>query len=145
MSKIILAAVAAALLVVGAFLVLNRNTTKETAMPSSTVSPTSTASPNPSPSMPESTAAAHVVTLTASGFDPKTITIKAGEKVTWKNNSGMTGNVNSDNHPTHLLYPMLNLGSFKDGGTVEVVFDKPGTYTYHNHLNASQTGMVVVK
>ncbi len=87
---------------------------------------------------------ANRVTLTASGFTPQSITVKAGTTVIWTNNSGATATVNSDNHPTHLVYPPLNLGSFGNSETLLLVFDQPGTYKYHNHLNASQTGVVVV-
>lgn len=85
-----------------------------------------------------------VVTLTASGFDPKTVTITEGTRVLWMNKSGKMGTVNSDDYPTNRLYPFLNLGAFPDGSSVQVVFDKAGTYTYHNHLNPDQTGKVIV-
>lgn len=86
-----------------------------------------------------------IVTVTASGFAPQTLTIKAGTKVVWMNKSGTAVTVNSAVHPTHLVYPPLNLGEFGDGSSVQLVFDKPGTYKYHNHLNPSQTGTIVVE
>ncbi len=85
------------------------------------------------------------VTLTANGFSPATLTIKAGKKVTWENKSGSTATVNSNPHPVHTAYPPLNLGNFSDGGTLSLTFDKPGTYGYHNHLNPSQSGTIVVQ
>lgn len=85
------------------------------------------------------------VTFTRSGFDPKTVTIKAGTRVIWLNKSGGPATVNSAIHPTHQVFPPLNLGEFPDGSSVQLVFDKPGTYNYHNHLNPSQTGTVVVE
>lgn len=85
------------------------------------------------------------VTVTANGFEPKEITIKAGDKVTWTNESGTKVTVNSAVHPTHLLWPFLNLGSFENGQVVSVVFEKAGTYKYHNHFNASQVGSVTVE
>lgn len=85
------------------------------------------------------------VALTSSGFGPQSLTVKAGTKVVWTNQSGTAAAVNSANHPTHLVYPRLNLGSFGNGDTLSLVFDQPGTYKYHNHLNASQTGVVVVE
>jgi plastocyanin len=85
------------------------------------------------------------VTVTSSGFEPKTVTVKTGGRVIWTNKSGQTVTVNSDLHPTHLLYPFLNLGEFSDGSSVSVVFDKAGTFTYHNHLDASQTGTVIAQ
>lgn len=85
------------------------------------------------------------VTLTSSGFAPQSLTVKAGTKVVWTNNSGVSATVNSAVHPTHLVYPPLNLESFGNGETLSLVFDRPGTYKYHNHLDASQTGVVVVE
>ncbi len=85
------------------------------------------------------------VTVTNTGFELQTITIKAGQRVVWTNKSGASVTVNSDSHPTHLLWPFLNLGQFVDGSSVSVVFEKAGKYTYHNHLNPSQTGTVIVE
>lgn len=85
------------------------------------------------------------VAVTAQGFEPKTVTIKTGGKVVWTNNSGTAVTVNSALHPTHLLFPFLNLGEFSNGSTIEAVFDKPGIYKYHNHLNPDQTGSVIVE
>lgn len=82
------------------------------------------------------------IVLTDSGFVPKDITVKAGTRVIWRNSSGKAASVNSDDHPTHRLYPFLNLGEFPDGSSVQVVFDKAGKYGYHNHYNASETGTI---
>ncbi len=85
------------------------------------------------------------ITLTNSGFDPKTLTIKTGGRIIWQNKSGVAGTVNSDNHPTNLLFPFLNLGRFNNNESMTVVFDKPGKYTYHNELNPDQKGTIVVE
>lgn len=85
------------------------------------------------------------VSLTLTGFSPKTITVKAGTKVVWTNSSGQAGNVSSNLHPTHLIYPALNLGNFEGSQSVSLVFDKAGTYGYHNHLNTTETGTIVVE
>lgn len=86
-----------------------------------------------------------VVNETADGYKPKTVTVKVGAKVVWTNKSGEVGDVSSAQHPTHLVYPPLNLGNFDDGASVSLVFDKPGTYKYHDHLNPSRFGTVVVE
>ena len=85
------------------------------------------------------------VSLTNNGFVPKTITINKGETVSWINKSNEDGTVNSDPHPTHNLYKFLNLGEFPPGSTVQAIFSETGTFTYHNHLNPSQKGTVIVK
>lgn len=85
-----------------------------------------------------------IVDVNENGFSPETITIKAGARVVWINRTKGTVTVNSAEHPTHLLYPPLNLGEFGKGSSVQLVFDKPGTFKYHNHLIPNQTGTVVV-
>lgn len=85
------------------------------------------------------------VALSSSGFAPQVIKIKPGTKVVWVNKSGATATVNSALHPTHLVYPPLNLNSFEDGQSLNLVFDKSGTYKYHDNLNPSRTGTVVVE
>jgi len=85
------------------------------------------------------------VTFTASGFNPQTITVKIGTRVIWSNKSGATGTINSDNYPTNLLFPFLNLGRFNDGSRMSTLFNKLGKYTYHNQLNPTQKGTVIVK
>lgn len=85
------------------------------------------------------------VTVTANGFAPQSLTIKTGETVTWTNKSGAGVAINSAIHPTHLVYPPLNLDKVADGASVSLMFPTAGTYKYHNHLNASQSGSIVVQ
>lgn len=85
------------------------------------------------------------ITATNSGFDPKTITIKTGTRVIWTSTNDGPVAIASADHPTHRVYPPLNLGSFAKGSSVQLVFDKPGTYKYHDHLNPNRTGTVVVE
>lgn len=85
------------------------------------------------------------VAVTEAGFEPQTITVKAGTKVVWENDTEATVDVSSAQHPTHLVYPPLNLGNFEAGKTVELVFAEPGTHKYHNHLDPSKFGTVVVE
>lgn len=87
----------------------------------------------------------NAVQISSSGFLPKSITIKVGETVTWMNSDSINHTVNSAVHPTHLVYPPLNLGTVKPGAKVSLEFSKAGTYQYHDHLNPSLTGSVTVK
>ena len=85
------------------------------------------------------------VSLTDAGFEPQTVNVKVGAKVEWMNNTNQTGNVSSAMHPTHLIYPALNLGDFEPGNSVSLVFSEAGSYKYHDHLNPSKFGTVVVE
>lgn len=131
-NKLLLGLVALIVVVGGALLLMNNS--------SKTSQPTV-------PQQPSTTVIApgQKVMLTSSGFNPSIVTIKAGSTVTWVNNSGQQGTVNADDHPTHQKYPELNLGLFAPGSSLQVKLTKPGTYTYHNHLNPSQRGTIVVQ
>lgn len=83
--------------------------------------------------------------LTKTGFVPPSIKIKIGEGVTFTNESGEPGSVNSDDHPTHKKYKFLNVGQVENGSSIQVFFNEKGTFTYHNHLKPSQTGTVIVE
>ncbi|MDP3733537.1 MAG: cupredoxin domain-containing protein [Candidatus Daviesbacteria bacterium] len=87
----------------------------------------------------------NIVTITTSGFIPQSITVKAGETVTWINQDSANHAVNSVVHPTHLVYTPLNLGNLKPGEEKPLSFPEAGTYKYHDHLNPSSTGSVVVE
>ena len=85
-----------------------------------------------------------IVILTSNGFEPKTITVKQKTLVIWRNKSGSDSTISSDDHPTHKKYPPLNRGIFKNGETIALTFDKPGTYGYHDHFHPTRTGTVIV-
>lgn len=86
-----------------------------------------------------------VVTVGSTGFSPKEISIKVGEEVSWMNEDRAVHTVNSAVHPTHQVYPPLNLGNIQTGGKVSLSFPEAGTYKYHDHLNPSFTGSVIVE
>lgn len=146
MNKLLLG-VLGLVVVVGVVLLLVSNKPYQ-GTPSQVVSPTPqvTQQPKTETSSPSATTMEEVsVTIINSGFSPQTLAVKTGTKVVWVNKSGGVVSVNSVVHPTHLVYPPLNIGNIKDGVSVSLVFDKAGTYKYHNHLNTSQAGTVVVE
>lgn len=85
------------------------------------------------------------VTVGKDGFLPQTLIIKKGDTVVWINQSGENVTVNSDPHPTHNLHRFLNRGEFSQDSSVQVTFEETGTFSYHNHLNPSQRGTIVVE
>lgn len=99
----------------------------------------------PSPTTQKDMQSQNTITLTSSGFSPASLTVKVGDTVTWENRSGLVATVDSDPHPVHTNYPPLNLGNFSDGEELTFTFDKPGTYGYHNHLNTSEKGTIIVE
>ena len=88
----------------------------------------------------------HTITYTDDGYSPKTLTIKAGEIVDFENNSSVEVWTASDVHPDHELLPEFDsLSGYKPGETYSFTFETPGSWTYHNHLNPSQTGIIIVQ
>ena len=94
------------------------------------------------------------ITYTSGGFSPSVINVKKGEEVTFLNESGGAMWPASAIHPTHTLYPTQGgcVGSTFDacqgiepGEAWSFKFDIAGSFKYHNHLNPSQTGTVVVE
>lgn len=85
------------------------------------------------------------ITIIFSGFTPSTLTVKVGSVVTWNNTSGSAVQVASDPHPTHTDLPDLNSGSLANGQTYSYTFNKIGTWGYHNHLDPTEKGTVVVE
>lgn len=139
-SKLLLGLLLVIIIAVGGFMLLSNKSTNNN--PSQNQN---TQDANVTPATQTTQAQDANVTAGQNGFEPQTLTVKTGTRVIWTNKSGGPVTVNSDNHPTHLLWPFLNLGEFDNGSSVSVTFDKNGKYTYHNHLNASQTGTVIVE
>lgn len=150
MNKNLLIGLVVVLLAVGGYVMVQNNSNSQTPSNSQvedqTVSPSAVEKETPTENggvmekKEENT-----VTLTSAGFTPKTITVKVGDEVVWVNKSGATATVDSAQHPTHLVYPKLNLGNFENGEELRLVFDEKGKYNYHDHLNPSRFGTVVVE
>lgn len=86
------------------------------------------------------------ITSTDSGFSPSTITIKLGQRVVFKNNGSVPIEPASDDHPSHKDYSEFDSKNpVPVGGTYEFTFAKRGAWGYHDHLNSSVTGTVVVE
>ncbi len=96
------------------------------------------------------------VTYTTNGFTPSTLTVKKGATVTFVNQSGGRMWVASDPHPIHNFYSGTALGQHcpdtagvafdqcRAGDSYTFVFNKVGSWGYHNHTSAGDTGTVVV-
>lgn len=84
------------------------------------------------------------IMLDKNGFSPKSITVKVGTAVRWKNVSGDKQTVNSDNYPTNQLHKELNFGIVSSGSSVVYIFKTPGIYGYHNQFHPEEKGTIVV-
>ncbi len=143
-----LAIAAVVLLVIllgGYFLVKPRGSANLQVSPSPTesVAPRQTTQPTASPSAAFNQT---TISVSADGFSPADVKIKAGESVTWVNNDSASHQVNSNPHPTHTGYPPLNtIGLLKSGESKSLTFPASGKYGFHDHLNPSFKGSVTVE
>jgi plastocyanin len=87
----------------------------------------------------------NVIVFDGNSFSPAEITVGTNETIVFRNDSSTNVSVNSDLHPTHTLYPELNLDVIEPGSSKSLQFANSGTYKYHNHLNASQGGTITVE
>ena len=106
----------------------------------------------------EETAEETTVRYGSSGFSPETVTISAGETVQFMNERADPMWVASDEHPTHTEYSGTSRNEHCGPGDAEEAFDQcesgdsftftftqTGSWDYHNHLNPSDGGTIVVE
>lgn len=94
------------------------------------------------------------VTYTDSGFSPSTLTIKKGDTVMFKNTASDTMWVASNPHPIHNGYPTTggcisstfdSCGNISPGQSWSFEFHIVGAWRYHDHLNPSEGGTIIVQ
>lgn len=87
-----------------------------------------------------------IITYSTDGFSPNTITVKKGGTVIFQNKTGKPASIASGPHPTHTVYPEFDQYKTDQRGKDEFrfVFEKVGSWGYHDHLNANMTGTIVV-
>ena len=113
--------------------------------------------------MDDSGAAAetHIIQITQEGFSPSPLTIKQGDTVIWENNTASTTRwPASAQHPTHTVYPGSGIekcgtaeqpnifdacGGVGPGESFSFTFNEKGEWFYHDHLDPTKFGQVIVE
>lgn len=157
MNKIIIAIVIVAVILVGGYFFLRgsqpSSREREVATPLVPEQPSGQTTPQP-PISQTPVVEEKIVTYTDAGFSPTILRVKAGETVTFKNQSSNSMWTASAVHPTHRGYPTTGgcIGSTFDacqgvqpGGLWSFKFNTAGTWKYHNHLSPGDTGTIVVE
>lgn len=85
------------------------------------------------------------VRYASAGFFPASLTVSAGDAVVFKNESTADMWVASAPHPFHTDYPGFDaLRPYKPGESYSFTFTRVGIWKYHNHLNPTHYGSIVV-
>jgi YVTN family beta-propeller protein len=82
--------------------------------------------------------AANGVSIANFAFGPATLTVQAGEQVTFTNNDSIT-------HTSTSADGGWDSGPIAPGKSYDVTLSTPGTYTYHCSIHPFMTGTVVVE
>lgn len=85
------------------------------------------------------------VVLTSEGFFPRQLTVQQGEVVTFSTIDNQPFWPASNLHPSHTIYPEFDPErELNPSETWWFVFEKPGTWVYHDHLRPAYTGVIRV-
>lgn len=101
--------------------------------------------PKPRPSQPvaqpTSPAGGGTVVMQNISFNPTTITIRTGQRVTWRNGEAPASGIphTSTSDTGVWSSPVLN-----PGGAFSFTFNSPGTYNYHCTIHPDMRGTVIV-
>ena len=130
--------------------------TPRTPTPTPTVTPLITeTTPVPLPTVSKIT-----VTYSDSGYSPAEITVKKGDTVVFINRGSKMMWTASAVHPTHKVYPSSDIAKcgtpsqngifdackgYEQGESWEFKFNETGTWKYHNHLQSTHTGTIMVE
>ena len=89
--------------------------------------------------------AAATITYTGKGFEPNLNTVPVNSYVRVRNRSVRLLQFMSDPYGQHTDEPEFNLGNLKPGDDVRFYVSQKGTWGYHNALDASETGQLIVR
>ncbi len=137
------------LLVVGLGLLVWALTGRKAEAPASQSSETSQStnsedSAKTSESSAETESTAATIVFTNDGFTPNKLTVKTGTVVTVKNESSNRVQFSSDDHPTHREDPEINMKTLAPGESGTFTAKTVGTHGFHDHIDDSKTGTLVV-
>jgi plastocyanin len=86
-----------------------------------------------------------VVRITQQGFQPATVTVEQGTKVTWINDDANLHQVAANPYPKSTDLPRLKSEILNNAQTYVYTADTVGTFGYHDQLNPTINGTLVVQ
>jgi plastocyanin len=90
-----------------------------------------------------------VITASSGSFSPSCITVASGTEISWKNSGSQEVQIGVDPHPSHTGNRQLTNNEFvlqvRAGQTATSTTPTAGEYQYHDHLNPTAKGTVIVR
>lgn len=104
----------------------------------------------------------NVIIYSDSGFSPQELTIKVGERVTFRNERSQKMWPATTVHPSHTVYPGSSIqkcfdeqadksvlfdacSDIEEGEEWSFTFNETGSWNYHNHRRSSERGTIIVE
>lgn len=141
MKKVLITIIVVAVLGLAGWLILADD--KDT--DNSTPAPTTTQANSSDQSTAATDSETASISYTNNGFEPQSLSVKAGTEVTIVNNSSDDLQFSSDPHPVHTDNAEINMGRLAPGESQTLVVSVTGTHGVHNHLNDSDTMTLIVE
>lgn len=146
MNKTVVAIVAVVILLIGGLALANKNDNKNPATNNTTSNQSQNTPANDNADQNDANQSeGSTITYSSNGFSPSTLTVKAGSDITIKNTSSSPLDFESDPHPQHTDNTELNVGTIASGQSKTFTVTTKVTWGYHNHLNPSDTGTIIVQ
>jgi plastocyanin len=132
MKKIIIVVIIVLVVILGAVYIMHKDSDMQgmNMQPASQSQSSSTNTAKP--------AGKNAVTIENFAFSPATITIKAGQSITWTNEDSIGHSATADDNS-------WDTGVLPQGQSKAITFAKAGTYTYHCSVHPNMKATVVVQ
>jgi hypothetical protein len=85
------------------------------------------------------------ITYTGKGFEPNLGTVSVNSSIRVRNRSVRVLKFMSDPYPTEIDEPEFNVGTLNPGDNKTFFVTQKGRWGYHNALDASETGQLIVQ
>lgn len=148
MKKTFIIIIILAVVVIGAYYAIVNKSLKGTStntLPetnnSASSSPTPTSASDASESNASETSSVENITVDIRNFsfNPSTLTVKKGTKVTWTNSDNVAHTVTSDSGN------LLNSATLSPGQSFSFIFTNPGSINYHCAIHPTMKGKIIIQ
>lgn len=85
------------------------------------------------------------IKITSRGFEPATVSVKKGSRITWTNTDSKLHQIQANPHPTGDSLPGLKSEILNNGQSYGYVVTSTKPISYHDHLNPTTNGSIDIQ